>query len=73
MNLAISAIEGHLDAEVDPRFGRAAYFSIVDTEPMAVKAIRNPHVEALSGAGIRSAELVAHEGAEVVLPMDRDR
>ena len=67
MKLAISAAEGHLDAEVDPRFGRAAYFLIVDTEPMAVKAIRNPYVETLSGAGIQSAELVAREGAEVVL------
>ncbi|GAF76598.1 unnamed protein product, partial [marine sediment metagenome] len=62
-----SAVEGDLNAEVDPRFGRAAYFLIVDTDTMAVKAIRNPHVEALLGAGIQSAELVAREGAEVVL------
>ncbi|MCK5120046.1 MAG: P-loop NTPase, partial [Candidatus Latescibacteria bacterium] len=67
MKLAISAIEGHINAEVDPRFGRAAYFLIVDTDTMAVKAIRNPNLEALLGAGIQSAELVAREGAEVVL------
>ena len=67
MKLAISVVEGHLNAEVDPRFGRAAYFLIVDADTMAVKAIRNPHVEALLGAGIQSAELVAREGAEVVL------
>ncbi|MCD6334325.1 MAG: hypothetical protein J7M27_03225, partial [Candidatus Latescibacteria bacterium] len=67
MKLAISAIEGHIEAEVDPRFGRAAYFLIVDTDTMAVKAIRNPNLEALLGAGIQSAELVAREGAQVVL------
>ena len=67
MKLAISAMEGHINAEVDPRFGRAAYFLIVDTDTMAVKAIRNPNLEALLGAGIQSAELVAREGAQVVL------
>jgi MinD superfamily P-loop ATPase/predicted Fe-Mo cluster-binding NifX family protein len=67
LKLAISAIEGHINAEVDPRFGRAAFFLIVDTDTMAVKAIRNPNLEALLGAGIQSAELVAREGAEVVL------
>ena len=52
---------------MDQRFGRCAYFLIVDTDTMDYRAIPNPNVEAPSGAGIASAELVAREGAEVVL------
>ena len=35
MKIAITAQGPELDAAVDPRFGRAAYFLIVDTDTSA--------------------------------------
>ena len=67
MKLAISAIEGHIEAEVDPRFGRAAYFLIVDTDTMAFEAINNAAVGAAGGAGVQSGQTVANAGAKAVL------
>jgi len=32
MKICVSAFSGSLDAEVDSRFGRCAYFVIVDSE-----------------------------------------
>ncbi|NCO40223.1 MAG: dinitrogenase iron-molybdenum cofactor biosynthesis protein [Armatimonadetes bacterium CG_4_10_14_3_um_filter_66_18] len=67
MKVAVSASGPSLEAMVDPRFGRAAYFVIVDPDSMAFEAIENPNVMAAGGAGIQSAQLVAGKGAEAVL------
>lgn len=67
MNIAVTTVGPDLHDEVDQRFGRCAYFLIVDTDTMDYRAIPDPNVEAPSGAGIASAELVAREGVEVVL------
>ena len=71
MKIAISAQGSELDAAVDPRFGRAAYFLIVDTETSACQAIDNAtNVSASGGAGTRSAENVVQAGAKWVLSGD---
>jgi len=67
MKIALSTVEGRLEAEMDPRFGRAAYFLIVDPENLQFEAIPNPNVNARGGAGIQSAQLVLEKGAEVVI------
>jgi predicted Fe-Mo cluster-binding NifX family protein len=44
MKIAVSATAGSLDAIVDPRFGRCAYFVIVEVEKNEIKnfeAIQN--------------------------------
>jgi len=56
-----------LNAQVDPRFGRAAYFVFVDTDSMDSESVSNPNVGAVGGAGIQSAQLVAERGARVVI------
>ncbi len=38
MKIAITARGIRLDSEVDPRFGRAPYILIVDTETLALEA-----------------------------------
>lgn len=67
MKIAVTSTGDTLDSQVDPRFGRAACFIIVDTETMQYEAITNDNVQAAGGAGINSAQNVAQSGAEAVL------
>jgi predicted Fe-Mo cluster-binding NifX family protein len=56
-----------LEAMVDPRFGRCAYFLVVDTDTMAYEALPNEAVNASGGAGIQAAQTVAARGVEVLI------
>ena len=67
MKIAITSTGKMLDSEVDQRFGRAAYFIIVETETMDFKVIDNESVTAAGGAGINSAKAVIDAGAQAVL------
>jgi len=68
MIIVVSASGKFLDAEVDPRFGRAAFFIAVDSESGAFQAHDNvQNLNAAQGAGIQSAETVSRLGAEVVI------
>lgn len=67
MKVAISATSGSLDAEVDPRFGRCAYFVLVDSESMQFDVVPNTAAGATGGAGIQAAQLIANKGANVVI------
>lgn len=68
MKIAITAKDVGLEAEVDPRFGRAAHILIVDTDTMDVEALDNTdNINAFRGAGIQAAGMVCDKGAEVLL------
>ncbi|MHC1578586.1 MAG: NifB/NifX family molybdenum-iron cluster-binding protein, partial [Dehalococcoidia bacterium] len=67
MKIALSAAAPGLDAEVEPRFGRCRYFTIVDSETMEFETLDNSSAMAAGGAGIGTAQMVASKGAEVVL------
>ncbi|MDH4239784.1 MAG: NifB/NifX family molybdenum-iron cluster-binding protein [Phycisphaerae bacterium] len=67
MKIAVTSVGKTLDSEVDQRFGRAAYFIIIDTEVMDFNVIENESVTAGGGAGISSAKAVIDAGAEAVL------
>ncbi len=68
MKVAVTAKGTTLEDEVDPRFGRAPYIVIVDTDTMAVEAIDNSeNVNTFKGAGIQAATMVADRGAEVLM------
>lgn len=68
MIVAITAKGTHLSDEVDPRFGRAPYILVVDTETMQYECLDNSeNVNAFKGAGIQAATRVADKGAEVLL------
>jgi len=66
MKIAVTSTGGGLSSEVDPRFGRAAFFVIGDTDTMDFVAIENENADG-GAAGIGSAKLVIDEGAEAVL------
>jgi len=67
MKICISATGNNLDAALDPRFGRAVYFLIVDDKGKLIKAIKNTGVQAMRGAGITAAQIVAKEKVNVVI------
>ena len=67
MRIAITASEPTLDTNVDPRFGRCAYFLIVDTDTMEFEAIENSSAALGGGAGIQSGQVMAAKGVKFVL------
>jgi predicted Fe-Mo cluster-binding NifX family protein len=68
MKVAITSTGNSLQSEVDPRFGRAAGFIVVDPQTLDFEYLDNGSSQAMpQGAGIQAAEIVAGSGAEYVL------
>lgn len=67
MKILVTTLAPDLDAPVDPRFGRAANFVLVDSESMAWEAHANPAASAPGGAGSRAAEFVARLKPQAVI------
>ncbi|MGQ9665326.1 MAG: NifB/NifX family molybdenum-iron cluster-binding protein [bacterium] len=67
MKICVTAEENNLDAQVDPRFGRCAYFIIVDPENLEFEAVQNSNLDAGGGAGIQSGQLVASKQVKAVI------
>ncbi|MDR3631999.1 MAG: NifB/NifX family molybdenum-iron cluster-binding protein [Desulfocapsaceae bacterium] len=68
MKIGVSAKGADLTDAVDPRFGRAKYILVVDSETFAFEALDNSaNVNALKGAGIQAATMIAEKGADVLL------
>ena len=68
MKIAVTSKGTDLDSEVDPRFGRASYILIVNSETFDFEVLDNKtNVNALKGAGIQAASMVSDKGAEVLL------
>ena len=69
MKIVISSSGPDMDSAVDPRFGRAAYFLIVESDTgELIESIDNSvGREAAQGAGIGAAAMVAEKGVKVVL------
>jgi predicted Fe-Mo cluster-binding NifX family protein len=66
--IAVSSEGPSLDQAVDPRFGRAAGFMIVDPTDMSFEYLDNGSSQTMGqGAGIQAAEAVVRSGARVVL------
>jgi len=66
--IAVSSEGPDLDTRVDPRFGRAAGFVIIDPETLAFDYVDNGASQVMAqGAGIQAAEIVAATGARVLL------
>ena len=67
MKVAVSSSEGDLDAQIDPRFGRCAYFIIVETDDMSFEVFDNENIALGGGAGIQSGQFVASKGAKTII------
>lgn len=67
MKVAVSSIGQTIDSPMDPRFGRAAYFLVVDSETMQFSVIDNIARSASGGAGIAAAQAVIDAKSDAVI------
>lgn len=67
MKVAVSSSGKDLDSQIDPRFGRCAYFLIVEIDDMSFEAYDNENIALGGGAGIQSAQFVVSKGAKTVI------
>ena len=67
MKIVVSSQGGTLEAPASPVFGRCPTFVFVNSETMDIEALPNPAMSQGGGAGIRAAQFVVNQGAEIVL------
>ncbi|UCF89893.1 MAG: NifB/NifX family molybdenum-iron cluster-binding protein [Desulfobacterales bacterium] len=67
MKLAISSYGTDLNSQIDPRFGRCAYYLVVDSDNMSFEVFKNESATLGGGAGIQSAQFLAAKGANAVI------
>jgi predicted Fe-Mo cluster-binding NifX family protein len=65
--IAVTSTGPTLEDTVESRFGRCAYFLIIDPDSLDFEPMENPNIMLGGGAGIQSAQLMANKGVSVVL------
>jgi predicted Fe-Mo cluster-binding NifX family protein len=68
MIIAITATGNSLDEQVDPRFGRAKYICVHDTEKKIIKFVDTGGIASLpGGAGPKMAQKIIGQGTQVLI------
>ncbi len=68
MRIAVTASGNNLEALVDPRFGRAPFFLLVNPETLEFEVVENRQsLQAPQGAGVQAAALLARHQPAAVL------
>ena len=68
MKIAVTSQGKDINSELDPRFGRAKYFVVVDTETGEFSCVDNAqNLNAAQGAGVQAAQSVAKLQVSAVL------
>ena len=68
MKVAITSTGTTLDADADPRFGRAEYFVIVDPDTMEYDVIENKqNLELPQGAGIQAGRTIVNQKVSALI------
>lgn len=67
MKICITSKGKNLESQVDPRFGRCAYFILIDPDSMEFETMENSNAQAMGGAGIQSGQLISSKGVKAVL------
>ena len=67
MKIAISSSGKTLDSPLDPRFGRCAWFLVIDPADMRYEVFDNQSAAQSSGAGIQAAQFLADKNVAAVI------
>ena len=67
MKVAVSSNGKDLSAQLDPRFGRCAYFLVVNPDDMSFEAFNDESAAQGGGTGIQAAQFLASQGVEAVI------
>ena len=70
MKIILTTTSPDLNSDVDPRFGRGAYFLVVDSDSLKWAAHPNPGVGAAGGAGTLAAQFAANQKVAAVISGD---
>ena len=70
MKIIITSTGETLESEFDQRFGRCAYFCVLDTETSETNFVKNVYADAPSGAGPKASEAAIELGAKKVISGD---
>lgn len=68
MKLVFTTVGSDLDAGLDPSFGRAPKFMLLDLDSQHFELIDNrQNIEAAQGAGIQAAQTIVKAGAQALI------
>ena len=68
MKIAVTSAGNELISDVDPRFGRAKYFVIVDPKTLEYDVVENKqNLNSLQGAGIQAAKTMVDQKADILI------
>lgn len=68
MKIAVTSVGRDLLSDTDPRFGRAAYFIMVNPDTMAFEVVENQqNIELPQGAGIQAGKTLIDHGANALI------
>ena len=68
MKIAVTSTGKELASDVDPRFGRAAHFIIVDPATLEFEVVENTqNLNLPQGAGIQAGKTILNSKAEVLI------
>lgn len=68
MKIAVSTVGTRKDSKLEPRFGRANYFVVFDTESKEYSFIDNQEIQnAAHGAGPQTSQKIFDAGVKVIL------
>jgi predicted Fe-Mo cluster-binding NifX family protein len=68
MKIAVTATGPQLSSQMDPRFGRAAYFILVDPDAMTFEVVENKQNSDLAqGAGIQAGKTIVDHGVDALI------
>ena len=67
MRICITSSGSNLDSPIDPRFGRAQYFLLLDEEGDLKEVSSNPGVLARGGAGVAAAQKVVNQEIDILI------
>lgn len=70
MKVAITTSTPQFNTQLEPRFGRCAYFVIIDTETHDWESMKNPAADAMGGAGTRAAQFLSDQEVQAVISGD---
>jgi len=67
MKIGISSTGKDMNSQIDPRFGRCAWFMIIQTDDMSFDVFENEYKSMGGGAGIQSANFLHSKDVNTVL------
>jgi len=65
--ICITAQGSSIEDEIDPRFGRAAFYLIYDPKTKSIESLENPNKDLMQGVGPRSVQFLSENNVEVLL------